>query len=253
MHVKNIKILFVCIVVSLVLFCGKLTVCANVVYQNDNGFQVYISDDADLLTEQEEADLQKVMQPITEFGNVAFKTTANNASSTEYFSEAYYKELWGRESGTIFVIDMANRYLYIYSDGAVYRTITDAYADTITDNVYTYATNQQYYQCAAKTFEQIGTVLEGGKIAQPMKYASNAFLAVIISFIILYFWVKIVSASKKPSKSELLLGMQTLQSMGAVQARFTHETKTYSPQSSSSGGGGGSSGGGGGGGGGHSF
>ncbi len=253
MRIKTVKILLACIVVGLVLFCGKLTVCANVVYQNANGFQVYISDDADLLTEQEEKELEQVMQPITEFGNVAFKTTANNASSTEYFSESFYKELWGRESGTIFVIDMANRYLYIYSDGAVYRTITDAYADTITDNVYTYATNQQYYQCAVKTFEQIGTVLEGGKIAQPMKYASNAFLAVIISFIILYFWVKIVSVAKKPSKTELLLGMQTLQSMGAVHAQFTHETKTYSPQSSGGGGGSSGGGGGGGGGGGHSF
>ncbi len=230
---------------------------AQVVYGSAKGYVVAIADEADLLTEEEERLLQQTMQPIAEYGNAVFLSVSSNASTTASLAESYYKAAWGRESGTIFVIDMDNRMIYIYSDGDIYRTITKSYANTITDNVYTYATNADYYSCASKAFEQIYTVLEGGRIAQPMKYISNVFLAVIISFILLYFWVKMVSKAKKPSESELLKGIEFVQMVDNFAEQFTHKTKTYSPQSSDSGGssGGGSSGGGGGGGGGggHSF
>lgn len=41
--------------------------------------------------------------------------------------------------GTVFAIDMDNRNIWIHSDGAVYQVVTKGYADTVTDNVYRYA------------------------------------------------------------------------------------------------------------------
>lgn len=232
-----------------------ITVSAQVMYVNSNGYEVVIEDDLGLLSSEEIVMLQQEMEPITAYGNVAFKSVASSIS-TDRFAENYYDSLWGNESGTVFVIDMNNRMLYIYSDGAVYRTISKSYANTITDNVYTYASDEDYYICATQVYEQIYTLLEGGRIAQPMKYLSNAFLAMVIAFVILYFFVKGVSAAKKPSESELLKGLMVAQRLDNINVEFVKETKTYSPQSSD--GGGGSSGGGGGGGssgggGGHSF
>ena len=63
-------------------------------------------------------------------------------------------------------------------------------AYSITDNTYTYATNKDYYGCASYSFKQINTILSGGKIAEPMRYTSNIFIAIttdhmrLIKFII---------------------------------------------------------------------
>lgn len=254
----------ICVITILLIFVmlalqGR-SAFAQVVYENTNGYEVVIEDDMELLSSEEIVMLQQKMEPITEYGNVAFKSVSS-VTPTDRFAENYYDGLWGNESGTMFVIDMYNRMLYIYSNGAVYRTITKSYADTITDNVYTYASDEDYYTCASMVYEQMYTLLEGGRVAQPMKYLSNAFLAMIISFVILYFLVKGISAAKKPSESELLKGLEMAQNIDNIDVEFINETKTYSPQSSGGGGGGSrggsrSSGGGGGsrgGGGGHRF
>lgn len=254
----------ICVITILLIFVmlalqGR-SAFAQVAYENTNGYEVVIEDDMELLSSEEVAMLQQKMEPITEYGNVAFKSVSS-FTPTDRFAKNYYDGLWGNESGTVFVIDMYNRMLYIYSNGAVYRTITKSYADTITDNVYTYASDEDYYTCASMVYEQMYTLLEGGRVAQPMKYLSNAFLAMIISFVILYFLVKGISAAKKPSESELLKGLEMAQNIDNIDVEFINETKTYSPQSSGGGGGGSrggsrSSGGGGGsrgGGGGHRF
>lgn len=88
------------------------------------------------------------------------------------------------------MIDMDNRNIWIHSNGAIYRTITKSYADTITDNVYTYASAQDYYGCASEAYTQMATLLAGRRIAQPMKYISNALLALIIALLINYFVVR---------------------------------------------------------------
>lgn len=227
-----------------------------VVYTNeDNGYVVIIDDEAELLSDYEKRKLRSEMINITVYGNVAFKTIDSNYTSTEDYIEEYYHNTFGTDSGTVFLIDMDNRNIWIFSDGDIYKTITNSYADTITDNVYTYASDSEYYKCASKAFSQIHTLLRGKKIAQPMKYISNAFLAVITALILNYFIVKKASASKQTKTEELLRGMQYHCHVYDPCPRFTHQTRKYSPQSSGSSGGGGGGGGGGssGGGGGHSF
>ena len=89
--------------------------------------------------------------------------------------------------GTVFLIDMSQRYIYIFSDGNNYKMITRAKSETITDNVYKYAVKEQYYQCAEKAYNQMYTVLEGGKIAEPMKYISNTLLSLMHYQLILHY------------------------------------------------------------------
>lgn len=239
-----------------ILFVYKEDCIAQTYYTNsETGYRVEIEDDAGLLTSEEIGQLVSTMEDITEYGNVAFKSVSINDSSAAAFAKSYYRSLFGQKSGTLFLIDMDNREIYIFSDGKVYRTISKSYALSITDNVYRYASAGQYCKCADEVFLQITTLLEGGRIMQPMKYINNALLALILSLLITFSWVCIYSAHNKPTDEQLMKKIHKRLSFTPPVAVCTHKTKTYSPQSSGGGGGGSSGGGGGssGGGGGHSF
>ena len=120
----------------------------------DTGYEAVIVDDALLLSVAEKSMLLDKMKLITTYGNVMFNSIYYNSTSTESYIKSLYREKYGSESGTIFVIDMDNRNIWIHSNGAINRTINKAYAETITDNVYTYASDADYYICAMKVYEQ---------------------------------------------------------------------------------------------------
>ena len=217
------------------------------IYINDEtSYRVLIEDDAQLLTDEEEQELAVLMQEITTYGNAAFKAIDNNDRSTESYARQYYRERFGTASGTLFLIDMDNRNIWIHSDGAVYKIITKSYADTITDNVYRYASDGDYYECAAHTYEQILTLLKGDKIAQPMKYISNGLLAVILALLLNYGLVSFFARIKKPGRKELLRNGQNYFRYTQPRAFFRRESRTYNPTSSGSSGGSSSRGSGGG-------
>lgn len=230
------------------------------VYTNsETGYSVIIEDDASLLSNDEKNQLAETMKDITPYGDVAFKSIDYNPYSTETYIERYYNSIFGTGSGTVFLIDMDNRNIWIYSDGSIYSTITTAYANVITDNVYTYASDRDYFSCANKAFIQEAALLQGRRISQPMKYISNALLAIAIAILINYFIVRQTSRVRKASDNEIVNGVFANNAFNNVSVNFIRQTRTYSPRSSSSSGSsGGHSGGGGGGGhsgggGGHSF
>lgn len=186
-------------------YCHAQDISDTYTEQNpDTGYQVVIEDNADLLTGEQENSLAAVMRDITAYGNVAFKTIDNNHTSAESFARNYYKDQFGTKSGTLFLIDMDNRMLWIHSDGAVYRTVTKSYAETITDNVYRKASAADYYGCAVEVYGQIFTLLEGDRIAQPMKYISNILLAMILALLINYAVVCYFTKMKKPKEDAIL-------------------------------------------------
>ncbi|MDD6844433.1 MAG: TPM domain-containing protein [Clostridia bacterium] len=222
------------------------------VYTNgETGYKVIIEDDAGLLTDNEKSRLAETMKDITPYGDVAFKSIDYNPYSTETYIERYYNSIFGTGSGTVFLIDMDNRNIWIYSDGSVYSTITTAYANVITDNVYTYASDRDYFTCANKAFIQEATLLQGRRISQPMKYISNALLAIAIAILINYFIVRQTSRVRKASDNEIVNGVFANNAFNNVSVNFIRQTRTYSPRSSSSSGSSGGHSGGGGGGGGH--
>ena len=152
----------------------------NVYINQDTGYEAIIEDDAALMSENDYEALLGPMKQITLYGNVMLKTIETNNMSTEGYIRALYNERFKSDSGTILVIDMDNRNIWIHSNGKIYNTVTSSYADTITDNVYRYASSGDYYTCAYKVFEQELALLKGSKISQPIKYISNA--AVVLWF-----------------------------------------------------------------------
>lgn len=256
---SKIRIVFSLAMLVGVISCRMVCHAEEVNINDSTGYRVVLEDDAQLLSDEEEAELITQMREITTYGNAAFKTIDDNDRSAEYYARQYYQSQFGTDSGTLFLIDMDNRKIWIHSDGAVYRVITTTYANTITDNVYRYASSGDYGECAMEAFGQIHTLLRGQKISQPMKYISNGLLAVIVALILNYGLVSYYARLKKPDRKILMRSVENHFNYTRPQAVFTHESREYNPVSSdssssssggSSGGGGGSSSGGGGG---HSF
>lgn len=211
-------------------------------------YEVLIEDDANLLTEQEILQLKESMKPLTEYGNVIFKTINTNPHTTATYASKYYDEKYKNESGTLFLIDMDRRYVYIYSSGKNYKIITKDKANIITDNIYKYATNKQYYLCAINAFEQVNTLLDGGKILEPMRYISNILISIIIAFFINFFIALVNSKINVAKNKEILSKCKIIFNIKNIIGEKVGEYSVYSPRSSSSSGGdffGGSSSGGG--------
>lgn len=222
----------------------------------ETGYRILLEDDAGLLTAEQAASLAERMKRITAWGNAAFKSIDENPGTTESYIESYYREQFGRESGTVFLIDMDRRNIWLKNDGKISRVITNSYSDTITDNVYRSASGGDYYGCAMEAFIQIETLLSGSRIAQPMKYVSNALLALILALLVNFFIMRFMGRNKGPNRKERLSRMRYHYSLTNTCAEYIRTSERYDPVSSGSGG---SSGGGGGGGGssgsggGHSF
>jgi len=222
-------------------------------YKNkETGYVAYIEDRADLLTKSEEKELLEVMKPITQYGNAVYLTLEDNPrSSTASYTEHYYlDELGAYESGIIFCADTYYDYDYMYAEGDIYDLIGKSYATTITDNVYMY----DYYEGATKAFTMAYDVIEGRRIAQPMKYICNTFLGLLISLLACFLVINQKSKLKNASQADIIAGSVRNIGLDNVGVNYLYQTKKYSPRSSSSSGGGHGGGGGGhhGGGGGHS-
>ena len=230
-------------------------------YENSGtGYFAYLADDAGLFSDAEEAQLEEEMIPITAYGNAAVVTAEVYGQDTNEFAKETYLSLFGGGvSGTIFLIDMGNRNIWICSDGEIYRTITKGYANIICDNVYRHASKGRYYQCASDALSQITVLLDGGKIARPMKLITGVLLSLLLSCILNYWMVTMTLGVDVPEAAALAGGVIGAVAVTDAASKITSTKRVYSPPAKSSGGvgGGGFSGGGGGGfsggGGGHGF
>ena len=228
------------------------------VYTNpDTGYVIYIADEENLLTDSEETQLVENMKPITQYGNAGFVSCENNSVSTKQYAEQRYSSVFGSESGTLLLIDMGMREFYIRNNGAISKIITTAYSNTISDNIYKYASDRYYYKFASLCFMQETELLRGGKIAQPMRYISAALLALILGLLLNYLILRAVTLPRTAGNHEIIDAAQVDFILRNPSSRHTNTTKVDSPVRSSGGGGGRSGGGGfsggGGSGGGHRF
>ena len=239
---------------SVIFICSQAFAYEPSYVNPDTGYEAYVIDEEDLLTDDEEwLLLSEYMMRITDYGGAAFVTASSgNAEKT---AADYCFHLFDNESGTTLLIDMGDRKISIMSSGEIYKTITKSYGNIITDNIYSYATKGDYLGCAEKGFDQIGLKLEGKRIAEPMRYVSNLLLAIVFALVFnfMYVWIK---KGKAVIDSEALIAAAAGAVIGtAVGKNLVHSRKVR--HSSGSGGGGHSGGGGGGGfsggGGSHSF
>lgn len=221
----------------LLLFSGITSVWAAAYTNPDTNYSAMIQDDAGLLSPEEEEALVKQMEPITAYGSVALVTIDHNVYyDASAYAEHFTDDHFSGSTGTVFLIDLDTRELYMDTTGSMRKRLTSAYANTIMDNVYSYASDGEYYICASKVFLQIDTLLAGGRIAQPMKYISNALLALVLALIINFILVCVFSKKHKPSASQLFSGIYSSFQVNHPEEKFTGQTKRYSPQSSGGGG-----------------
>lgn len=170
----------------------------------ETGYKAAVVDEEDLLSEEEEEKLSLQLQDLTRYGNAVFLSCKQyDTDETLEYGKKWYYGYFGNESGTIFVIDMGARKIALYSAGANNEIIRREEGYVITDNVYTYASAGEYYQCAASAFEQVGRLLEGGKIARPMKYINNALLALILAVLINYAIISTQAAKRRISRDRI--------------------------------------------------
>ena len=217
------------------------------VYTNpDTGYSVYIKDDQNLITETQENALIEDMKPITEYGNAGFISCIDISGSIESYSRNIYRKVFREENGSLFVIDMGNRELYIKNNGKISEVVTNAYSLTISDNIYRYASKGLYYTCASTAYKQAYTLLQGGRIAQPMRYISAALVALIIALTLNYLILRFAASASKANAQEIIDAAKVDYRLRGAEAVHDHTSRVYSPVSRSSGGGGGSRGGGGG-------
>lgn len=211
-----------------------------IIWENtETGYFVLLQDEAELLDQEEETQLANEMKEITSYGNAVLKTISYNSYSASSYAEDFYYDIFGQSSGTLFLIDMDNRELYLFNNGDISYTVTSAYSDSITDNVYRYASREDYYNCASKAFEQVQSLLAGRRIAQPMKYLSNALLALILAALINYFLAMRTARSAKASSGEILNAISSQFAFTNPQRKLTKQDKhrmTSSSVSVSSGG-----------------
>lgn len=206
-----------------------------IIWENtETGYYVLLHDDAQLLSPDQEKQLAAKMRGVTAYGNAVFKTISYNSYSASSYAEDFYYDIFGQSSGTLFLIDMDNRELYLFNSEDISYTITSSYSDTITDNVYRYASKEDYYTCASKTFEQIQTLLAGRRIAQPMKYICNALLALILAALINYFVAMRTANSAKASSREILNSISSQFALSNPQRKLTKQEKAVRANSSSS-------------------
>ena len=233
------------------------------VWENpDTGFKIWLLDEDDLLTPGEEAKLLEDMQPITRYGHAIFWSTTEPTVDPVEQARLKRRALTFPDSAGIFVINMKARKITFQSYGKINDAVTSSYARTVTDNVSHYATDENYYRCASEGFSQVYRLLEGERIAQPMKYLSYAMLSLMLGLLLssLFVFGKRQNTVYKTILLPLsLASVAGLLFKGAPAIRFDRKNSRYDPlpddssSSSSSSGCGGGGGGGCGGGGSSSF
>lgn len=238
---KLIALLLVLLLIPCIGGAEKLTKT-----NDETGYIAVIDDAALLLDPAEYSDVMNTMMGITEYCNVGLYTY--NGESRAYVGDK--AEEWANRTFpghcTMFVIDMTTRQLMIASTDDVKKTITQSKGNIIVDNVYTYASDKQYARCAMTAFNQMLRVFNGGNVSGPIKYISNALLAVIVALLLAYLLISARHEQEvKVSMPEIITA--TAGVGAAIAAKKLSRKVTHSSSSGGSHGGGGFSGGGGGG------
>ena len=209
---------------------------------------VYVIDDADLLSSEEEAELQIYLESLSvDYNYMAITAEYNDYENTHALADAYYTDIYTmNDPGVVFIIDMDNRQIFLSGHGTAKKNLSDADALDVTDNIYNYASKGEYYSCFVKGFNQVNTLLNAGFILRPMRYIVAALLSIVFGFLLTFFWA--MSENRKASAratDRMAAAVIAGAAIGASAVIYDSKRTRHASDSGSSGGGGWSSGGGG--------
>ncbi len=225
---------------------------------------VYIQDDADLLTDQEEADLREYLETLNPEVNYVAATSESEEYGTDTHDmlRGYYTQKYDTsEDGIAFIIDMYNREVYISGYGDAKKWISNADCLDITDNIYNYASYEEYYTCMVKAFQQADILVNKGFILRPMRFIVSALVAIVLGFLGTFIFAISGRATSQSASDKAVAALMAGATIAGTAVVFDSRKTKHQSSGSSSSGGGWDSGGGGGGfsggsdssGGGHSF
>ena len=222
----------------------------NVAAAEANGSeQVYynsaIVDEALLLSNDEKDLLLEQMKELIPYGNVIFASEyLESGQDYEGYTENLYYSMFGNEPGVILNIDMGNRKITLSASTQMEEYLKSE-RDSIVDNIYEFASDEDYYGCASECFTEVRMVIEDEAIAHTMKHIDNAIIALILA-LILNFLIVFVTVKKKVSVKKVVGALAVTSAFVGADVALRASSKRYSPKSSGSGGSGGGGGGGGG-------
>lgn len=127
-----------------------------------------VYDQADLLTSQEEEELENLAKQYSDEWSMNFLAVttedAEGKSSMDYaddFYDACFPEN-SEEDGVLFLIDMDNREIYLSTSGEAIRYLTDSRIERILDEAFEEVADGDYYGTFAAFFENTEYYLKQG-------------------------------------------------------------------------------------------
>lgn len=152
-----------CLLIALL--AGSSAYCSGVAYaepEEDENCRIF--DYADLFTEEEEAELQRMAEEYGEQEQIGFAiltTAVNETGSTSWLAESFYYDkgysfgYGDTDKGVLFVIDMDCRNFYIYYSEGCKPYFNDneveKMLDMVEDNIYSY----QFFDAAQDFFNAV--------------------------------------------------------------------------------------------------
>lgn len=125
-----------------------------------------IYDFADLYTDEEEKNLYSAVYDYTQRRNLdlVIVTINDNFESTQEYADDFYDYNnfgYGTDrNGLLFLVDMENRYVYISATGGAMSLYPDVECNMITEQVYTYFSDQNYYDGTYQMIKTLDTYYE---------------------------------------------------------------------------------------------
>ncbi|SHJ66112.1 TPM domain-containing protein [Pseudobutyrivibrio xylanivorans] len=223
---------------------------------------IYIADDADILSDTEETEVLEYLETLNSDTKYVVATTSESSvkSTDDKLFDFYTARYSNYDDGVAFIIDMDERMIWMSGYGKYQRSISNADATDITDNIYRYASKGDYKTCIIKAFNQADTLTNKGFILRPMRIIVSFLIAIIIGFLFSFFMAMSERSKVKMDGkgAEILMAGAAIAGTAAIyDTRKVRRSQNNSSGGHSgggfSGGGGGFSGGGGHSGGGHSF
>ena len=161
-----------------------------------------IFDEARLFSDDDRKEIFEAMDRVSQFGTVGGYTTYSSGGSTASKASKFYDRYYGSESGVLFVIDMDERVIYIESDGYIGSFITRGKARTITDNVYKYASHEDYKTCSVEALSQVLDIMEGRRISERMGLISSIIIALMLGTLANFLLLRRINKKKEVSALE---------------------------------------------------
>lgn len=205
---------------------------AQVVYENENGYQAIIEDDFGILTETEMSKLVDTMKDITKYGNAIIIIRSEFEYGAYGYAREYADTQFGVESGAVLLIDTEDKELEIQTRGDICGHINDNRCWELSLEYEDYVESEKYFTCLFMLLEKMNVILADSEVANPIKSVCYILLALITAMIVMY---SVVDSSMKKhvvSEDEWLESISLKQDIYNFSEHYLYENKKYVPGSS---------------------